>query len=213
MMFTAGAHAKKRNASSGSARKSSADRRSPQTHVTAEGYTYRTRIPILNPTDLPPASSIGKTYVYKTRVPRRDIVVASSPHEMNNIGGGAITKRRGAVKHNKVHVVRGHKLVAKFFRQPTFCAFCKDFLWGFGKQGYQCQACQTAVHKKCHDKLLTKCPESGRQSENTIYLRERFKVDVPHRFRLHTFMSPTFCDHCGSMLYGFFRQGVRCDGM
>lgn len=41
MMFTAGAHAKKRNASSGSARKSSADRRSPQTHVTAEGYTYR----------------------------------------------------------------------------------------------------------------------------------------------------------------------------
>ncbi|PBC30185.1 Putative protein kinase C delta type [Apis cerana cerana] len=211
MMFTAGAHAKKRNASSGSARKSSADRRSPQTHVTAEGYTYRTRIPILNPTDLPPASSIGKTYVYKTRVPRRDIVVASSPHEMNNIGGGAITKRRGAVKHNKVHVVRGHKLVAKFFRQPTFCAFCKDFLWGFGKQGYQCQACQTAVHKKCHDKLLTKCPESGRQSENTIYLRERFKVDVPHRFRLHTFMSPTFCDHCGSMLYGFFRQGVRCD--
>lgn len=29
-------------------------------------------------------------------------------------------------------------------------------------------ACQTAVHKKCHDKLLTKCPESGRESENTI---------------------------------------------
>ncbi|XP_031772719.1 serine/threonine-protein kinase PRP4 homolog [Apis florea] len=212
MMFTAGAHAKKRNAGSGSARKS-ADRKSPQIHVSAEGYTYRTRIPILNPTDLPPASSIGKTYVYKTRVPRRDIVVASSPRDVNNVGGGAITKRRGAVKHNKVHVVRGHKLVAKFFRQPTFCAFCKDFLWGFGKQGYQCQACQTAVHKKCHDKLLTKCPESGRQSENTIYLRERFKVDVPHRFRLHTFMSPTFCDHCGSMLYGFFRQGVRCDGM
>lgn len=39
MMFTAGAHAKKRNAGSG--RKSSADRRSPQTHVSSEGYTYR----------------------------------------------------------------------------------------------------------------------------------------------------------------------------
>ncbi|KOX78985.1 Putative protein kinase C delta type like protein [Melipona quadrifasciata] len=171
-----------------------------------------TRIPILNPTDLPPTTSTGRTYVYKTRVPRRDIAVAalSPPLEKHNIGG-AITKRRGAVKQNKVHVVRGHKLVAKFFRQPTFCAFCKDFLWGFGKQGYQCQACQTAVHKKCHDKLLTKCPESGRESENTIYLRERFKVDVPHRFRPYTFMSPTFCDHCGSMLYGLFRQGLRCD--
>lgn len=35
-------------------------------------------------------------------------------------------------------------------------------------RGYFFIACQTAVHKKCHDKLLTKCPESGRESENTI---------------------------------------------
>ncbi|XP_075235899.1 protein kinase C-like 2 [Lycorma delicatula] len=82
--------------------------------------------------------------------------------------GRAITRRRGAIKHQKVHQVKGHKFVAKFFRQPTFCTFCKDFLWGFGKQGYQCQLCQTAVHKKCHEKFLTKCPGSGRDSESTI---------------------------------------------
>lgn len=86
----------------------------------------------LNPTELPPTSSAtSKTYVYKTRVPRRDAASAAttSPSRENKNIGRAITRRRGAVKHNKVHVVRGHKLVAKFFRQPTFCALCKEFLW------------------------------------------------------------------------------------
>ncbi|XP_018056002.1 PREDICTED: putative protein kinase C delta type homolog isoform X3 [Atta colombica] len=221
MMFTGGSHAKRRNAGSGSGfsgKKVSVDQRNLSTRsVGTEGYIYRTRVPMLNPTELPSTTTTqSKIYIYRTRVPRKDLAEStmstSSLLRENNIGR-AITRRRGAIKHNKVHIVRGHKLVAKFFRQPTFCAFCKDFLWGFGKQGYQCQACQTAVHKKCHDKLLTKCPESGRESENTIYLRERFKIDVPHRFRTHTFMSPTFCDHCGSMLYGLFRQGLRCDGI
>ncbi|CAG0922089.1 unnamed protein product [Notodromas monacha] len=124
---------------------------------------------------------------------------------------GGITRRRGAMKQQKVHEARGHRFVAKFFRQPTFCAFCRDFLWGFGKQGYQCQQCQCAVHKKCHDKILGKCPGSGKESQSTIYLRERFKIDVPHRFKMHNYMSPTFCDHCGSMLYGLFRQGLKCE--
>ncbi|XP_074028685.1 protein kinase C delta isoform X4 [Leptinotarsa decemlineata] len=135
----------------------------------------------------------------------------SDDEEFNRAKRGLITRRRGAVKHQRLHESKGHKFVAKFFRQPTFCTFCKDFLWGFGKQGYQCQSCQTAVHKKCHDKLLGKCPGSGRESENTVYLRERFKIDLPHRFKIHTFMSPTFCDHCGSLLYGIFKQGLKCE--
>ncbi|KAF8791393.1 putative protein kinase C delta type like protein [Argiope bruennichi] len=118
--------------------------------------------------------------------------------------------RRGAVKLQNVHEAKGHAFVAKFFRQPTFCAFCKEFLWGFGKQGYQCLACQVAVHKKCHEKFLGKCTGSTLKSQATQYLRERFKIDVPHRFQVHTFRSPTFCNHCGSLLYGFRKQGLKC---
>ncbi|CAH0555412.1 unnamed protein product [Brassicogethes aeneus] len=125
--------------------------------------------------------------------------------------GKEITRRRCAIKFQRVHKTKGHQFVAKFFRQPTFCAFCKEFLWGFGKQGYKCQTCQTSVHKKCHEKLLVKCSGSGLDSESTIYLRERFNIDVPHRFKQHTFMSPTFCDHCGSLLYGLYKQGLKCE--
>ncbi|XP_037931509.1 putative protein kinase C delta type homolog [Teleopsis dalmanni] len=73
--------------------------------------------------------------------------------------------------------------------------------------------CQTVVHKKCHEKLLGKCSGSVFNSASTILLRERFKIDLPHRFKPYTFMSPTFCDHCGSLMGGFFIQGLKCEGM
>lgn len=43
--------------------------------------------------------------------------------------GGGITRRRGAIKQQKVHEVKGHQFIAKFFRQPTYCSFCNEFLW------------------------------------------------------------------------------------
>ncbi|KAK5970119.1 putative serine/threonine protein kinase [Trichostrongylus colubriformis] len=125
--------------------------------------------------------------------------------------GPGLQRRRGAIKHARVHEIRGHQFVATFFRQPTFCSLCSDFMWGLNKQGYQCQLCSTAVHKKCHEKIIMHCPGSAKNTKETIALKERFKVDIPHRFKTYNYKSPTFCDHCGSMLYGLFKQGLRCE--
>uniref|UniRef100_A0AAY4CEN6 Protein kinase C n=1 Tax=Denticeps clupeoides TaxID=299321 RepID=A0AAY4CEN6_9TELE len=113
-------------------------------------------------------------------------------------------KRQGAVRR-RVHQVNGHKFMATYLRQPTYCSHCRDFIWGvLGKQGYQCQVCTCVVHKRCHELIITKCAGMKKQDET------RFSVNMPHKFAIHNYKVPTFCDHCGSLLWGLMRQGLQC---
>lgn len=135
-------------------------------------------------------------------------VKRKEPREFKEKAG--LNRRRGAMRR-RVHQINGHKFMATFHRQPTFCSHCKEFIWGLGKQGYQCQVCTCVVHKRCHEYVVTKCPgvkDAAVEEPTTV----RFRMNVPHRFAVHTYKRPTFCDHCGSLLYGFFRQGSQCEG-
>uniref|UniRef100_A0A8C0T441 protein kinase C n=2 Tax=Canis lupus familiaris TaxID=9615 RepID=A0A8C0T441_CANLF len=119
--------------------------------------------------------------------------------------------RRGAIKQAKIHYIKNHEFIATFFGQPTFCSVCKDFVWGLNKQGYKCRQCNAAIHKKCIDKIIGRCTGTAANSRDTIFQKERFNIDMPHRFKVYNYMSPTFCDHCGSLLWGLVKQGLKCE--
>lgn len=122
-----------------------------------------------------------------------------------------LNRRRGAIKQPKVHFIKNHEFQATFFKQPTFCSVCKDFVWGLNKQGYKCRQCNAAIHKKCIDMIIGRCTGTATNSRDTMFQKERFKIDMPHRFKTHNYMSPTFCDHCGSLLWGMVKQGLKCE--
>uniref|UniRef100_A0A6Q2YL29 Protein kinase C n=1 Tax=Esox lucius TaxID=8010 RepID=A0A6Q2YL29_ESOLU len=126
-------------------------------------------------------------------------------------GHFALHARRGAIKQAKIHEVKCHEFSATFFPQPTFCSVCKEFVWGLNKQGYQCRQCNAAIHKKCIDKIIAKCTGSAINSKETMIHKERFKIDMPHRFKVYNYKSPTFCEHCGTLLWGLAKQGLKCE--
>uniref|UniRef100_A0A6Q2YWF0 Protein kinase C n=1 Tax=Esox lucius TaxID=8010 RepID=A0A6Q2YWF0_ESOLU len=135
----------------------------------------------------------------------------AKPPTKEEEGGPTLNRRRGAIKQAKIHEVKCHEFIATFFRQPTFCSVCREFVWGLNKQGYKCRQCNAAIHKKCIDKIIGRCTGTAANSRDTVFQKERFKIDMPHRFKNHNYMSPTFCDHCGSLLWGLVKQGLKCE--
>lgn len=136
---------------------------------------------------------------------------ADCRQSMKEEEGTVTINRRGAIKQAKIHYIKNHEFIATFFGQPTFCSVCRDFVWGLNKQGYKCRQCNAAIHKKCIDKIIGRCTGTAANSRDTMFQKERFNIDMPHRFRVYNYMSPTFCDHCGSLLWGLVKQGLKCE--
>eukprot|EP01114_Cavostelium_apophysatum_P020702 TRINITY_DN7013_c0_g1_i1.p1 TRINITY_DN7013_c0_g1~~TRINITY_DN7013_c0_g1_i1.p1 ORF type:complete len:456 (+),score=102.19 TRINITY_DN7013_c0_g1_i1:163-1530(+) len=56
-----------------------------------------------------------------------------------------------SAKNQKVHEFK-----QKHFSSPTFCQHCSGFIWGLGKQGYQCTQCKYSIHRKCKE-IVERC--------------------------------------------------------
>lgn len=98
--------------------------------------------------------------------------------------------------------INGHKFVLNYFKGFTFCGHCSRFLWGVtGPQGYKCLSCDFVLHKRCLEFVAFMCP--GTSLPDGVEPK-------PHKFKTQSFLTPTWCDHCGSLLYGILRQGVQC---
>lgn len=55
-----------------------------------------------------------------------------------------------------------------YFLQRAFCEFCKDRIWGLGRQGFKCTQCKLLVHKKCHKLQKVQCNADLDTSTDTL---------------------------------------------
>lgn len=63
---------------------------------------------------------------------------------------------------------------------------------GLNKQGYQCQLCSAAVHKKCHEKVIMQCPGSAKNTKETIVSLSLCFCESKEPSPLHVFLKILF---------------------
>lgn len=115
------------------------------------------------------------------------------------------TKYGSTVDSGSDNEDHSHHFKLYSFKTVTFCAVCDKMLWGFSNQGYNCECCDMSVHKGCVENAKPMCKMANVTQEGCG------SPESVHRFRNHNFKVPSFCSHCGSLLFGFFNQGLKCE--
>ncbi|KAH3670331.1 hypothetical protein WICMUC_004900 [Wickerhamomyces mucosus] len=129
---------------------------------------------------------------------------SSTPNKKTLLGGlhrhGAIRKR-----DEEIFEQHGHQFIQKQFYSIMRCALCGDFL---PYNGYQCQDCKFLCHKRCYEKVITKCIS---KSSNDIDPDElKLNHRIPHRFERVSNRGTNWCCHCGSILPWGRKNVFKC---
>lgn len=105
--------------------------------------------------------------------------------------------RHGAIRQRKEEVFEqhGHKFVQKQFYNIMCCALCGDFL---RYTGFQCQDCKFLCHKKCYQKVVTKCISKASTDVDPDEMKLNHRI--PHRFEPVSNRGTKWCCHCGYIL-------------
>lgn len=113
--------------------------------------------------------------------------------------------RHGAIRQKKEEVFEqhGHQFVQKQFYNIMCCALCGDFL---RYTGFQCQDCKFLCHKKCYQKVVTKC--ISKSSTDLDPDEAKLNHRIPHRFEPTLNRGTKWCCHCGYIL-PWGRKNVR----
>ncbi|WFD30956.1 protein kinase C [Malassezia sp. CBS 17886] len=127
--------------------------------------------------------------------------VQKRPYDARLGRQGALRKRREDVSE-----VNGHQFVPRQFYQMIRCALCGELL--LNAAGSQCQECNYTCHRKCAQKVVTKCISMSRQEAE----RDEVKINhrIPHRFEPFTNLGANWCCHCGYMLALGRRTNRKC---
>ncbi|CAG8525680.1 7877_t:CDS:10 [Ambispora gerdemannii] len=122
------------------------------------------------------------------------------PADAGLIRLGAFRKKKG-----EIHLQNGHKFIQQFFYQIMKCAYCEEL---FANEGFQCDDCKLTCHKRCFQKMVTKCISKANAEMDGDY--KQLNHRIPHRFEAITNISANWCCHCGYMLPLGKRGAKRC---
>ncbi|QLG71495.1 hypothetical protein HG535_0B05370 [Zygotorulaspora mrakii] len=119
---------------------------------------------------------------------------SSQPQKKSLVGG---LHRHGAIinRQEEIYEQHGHHFVQKSFYNIMCCAYCGEFL---RYTGFQCQDCKFLCHKKCYEKVVTKCiaKTTTDMGPDEAKLNHR----IPHRFEPYSNRGTKWCCHCGYIL-------------